>query len=512
MVVDQVCHTPVQAAIAAKVFAGRTRRCGMNSTIEVYDPATAALRAVPPSHGAPEEIVDPAAWLVAMDLPWHEAAYLAGHYAEGKRQAEAVLTRAGGFTFACVRSAHVLGRGVREFTGRLAHYTERIRRGEAVEVHEDALPTVFIHHAELAAVLLWAATGSDFAGPVNACSDGLLDVRGLAATVAASVGREPVYRVVAAGAPASPFSFDRSYAMSNARAKNWVTRSPAPPTGFPAPSLRPSPHPPRSPPPTEEHPTMQHRAIGDSTVSAIGLGAMPLSIEHRPDEGRAIATVHAALDAGVTFIDTADSYHWHAGEAGHNERLIARALARYGGYTSHVLVATKGGRGRPGDGSWTVNGDPATASAPPEPPRSGWASRRSACTSSTNRTRPSPGRNPSAPCTTSSRLAPSAPPGSPTSPPTRSATRTPSSVTRSSPSRTDTRPPSATASPSFACAPRWGWRSPPWSPLGGISRSSLDGPRAAPPRPVRPSNASRPGAASARSRSLSPGCSPAHRS
>ncbi|MYT26143.1 aldo/keto reductase, partial [Streptomyces sp. SID7760] len=103
---------------------------------------------------------------------------------------------------------------------------------------------------------------------------------------------------------------------------------------------------------------MQYRAIGDTTVSAIGLGAMPLSIEHRPDEGRAVATVHAALDAGVTLVDTADSYHWHAGEAGHNERLIARALARYGGDTSHVLVATKGGRGRPGDGSWTVNGDP----------------------------------------------------------------------------------------------------------------------------------------------------------
>ncbi|MET9959922.1 aldo/keto reductase [Streptomyces sp. NPDC006326] len=103
---------------------------------------------------------------------------------------------------------------------------------------------------------------------------------------------------------------------------------------------------------------MHHRTLADTTVSAIGLGAMPLSIEHRPDEGRAIATVHAALDAGVTLIDTADSYHWHAGEAGHNELLIARALAQYGGDTSGVLIATKGGRGRPGDGSWTVNGAP----------------------------------------------------------------------------------------------------------------------------------------------------------
>ncbi|CAL9369316.1 Aldo-keto reductase IolS [Streptomyces sp. enrichment culture] len=95
-----------------------------------------------------------------------------------------------------------------------------------------------------------------------------------------------------------------------------------------------------------------------TAVSAIGLGAMPLSTENRPDETQAIATIHAALDAGVTLIDTADSYHWHAGEAGHNEQLIARAPARYGGDTSDVLVATKGGRGRPGDGSRTVTATP----------------------------------------------------------------------------------------------------------------------------------------------------------
>ncbi|MFB6895482.1 aldo/keto reductase [Streptomyces hydrogenans] len=104
---------------------------------------------------------------------------------------------------------------------------------------------------------------------------------------------------------------------------------------------------------------MRYRTLARTAVGAIGLGAMPLSIEHRPDEKRAVATVHAALDSGVTLIDTADSYHWHAGEAGHNELLVARALARYGGDTSHVLVATKGGRGRPGDGSWTVSAAPA---------------------------------------------------------------------------------------------------------------------------------------------------------
>ncbi|MFG2377685.1 aldo/keto reductase [Streptomyces sp. NPDC048504] len=85
---------------------------------------------------------------------------------------------------------------------------------------------------------------------------------------------------------------------------------------------------------------------------------MPLSLEGRPHEQRALAPVHAALDAGVTLLDTADSYHLPGAEPGHGERLIARALATHGGDTSDVLVTTKGGRGRPADGSWTVTGSP----------------------------------------------------------------------------------------------------------------------------------------------------------
>ena len=94
-------------------------------------------------------------------------------------------------------------------------------------------------------------------------------------------------------------------------------------------------------------------------MSAIGLGGMPMSIEGRPDRERSLATIHAALDAGVTLIDTADAYHLHAGEVGHNESLIAEGLASWGGDVSDVLVATKGGHLRPGDGSWTIDSSPA---------------------------------------------------------------------------------------------------------------------------------------------------------
>lgn len=103
---------------------------------------------------------------------------------------------------------------------------------------------------------------------------------------------------------------------------------------------------------------MQQRKIGIRSVSAIGLGGMPMSIEGRPDETRSIATIHAAVDGGVTLIDTADAYHLHSTDIGHNEDLVARALRSYGDAAADVLVATKGGHLRPGDGSWTLNGRP----------------------------------------------------------------------------------------------------------------------------------------------------------
>jgi aryl-alcohol dehydrogenase-like predicted oxidoreductase len=105
---------------------------------------------------------------------------------------------------------------------------------------------------------------------------------------------------------------------------------------------------------------VQQRSIGDLQVSAIGLGAMPLSVDPAPDVERAEATVHVALDAGVTLIDTADAYTTSdAGYLpGHNEQLVARALASYGGDTSSVLVATKGGHTRAPDGSWHTDGRP----------------------------------------------------------------------------------------------------------------------------------------------------------
>ncbi|HZI97624.1 MAG TPA: aldo/keto reductase [Actinomycetales bacterium] len=103
---------------------------------------------------------------------------------------------------------------------------------------------------------------------------------------------------------------------------------------------------------------MKTRTIGGRDVSAIGLGAMPMSVEGRPEREQSIRTIHAALDAGVTLVDTADAYHARADGLGHNEDVVAEALRTWGGDSSSVLVATKGGHVRPDDGSWALDGTP----------------------------------------------------------------------------------------------------------------------------------------------------------
>ncbi|MDA0635824.1 aldo/keto reductase [Nonomuraea sp. MCN248] len=104
---------------------------------------------------------------------------------------------------------------------------------------------------------------------------------------------------------------------------------------------------------------MQTRTIGSRTVSAIGLGAMPMSVAgHMPDADQSVRTVLAALDAGLTLIDTADAYTPDHDDPGHNERLVARALSLWPGDPGEVLVATKGGHVRTPGGGWDVDGSP----------------------------------------------------------------------------------------------------------------------------------------------------------
>ena len=107
---------------------------------------------------------------------------------------------------------------------------------------------------------------------------------------------------------------------------------------------------------------MKQRTLAGRQVSAIGLGAMPLSMNNDkeyPSFEDAVATVHAALDAGVTLIDTADIYAPDGEEMGHNERIVAEALRTWDGDASSIFVATKGGITHGEGGAKVRDGSPA---------------------------------------------------------------------------------------------------------------------------------------------------------
>jgi aryl-alcohol dehydrogenase-like predicted oxidoreductase len=91
-------------------------------------------------------------------------------------------------------------------------------------------------------------------------------------------------------------------------------------------------------------------------ISVIGFGGMPLSNQGRPPEDVGRKVIHAAIDAGITFIDTADVYCLDDSEIGHNERLIASAL-RERPDRENIRVATKAGLRRP-RGDWTRDASP----------------------------------------------------------------------------------------------------------------------------------------------------------
>ncbi|HEV7207266.1 MAG TPA: aldo/keto reductase [Mycobacteriales bacterium] len=94
------------------------------------------------------------------------------------------------------------------------------------------------------------------------------------------------------------------------------------------------------------------RNLGSLPVSALGLGCMGMSEFYGTgNEQESIATIHAALDAGCTLLDTADMYGPFT-----NERLVGKAIA---GRRAEVVLATKFGNERRPDGSWVgINGSP----------------------------------------------------------------------------------------------------------------------------------------------------------
>ena len=96
---------------------------------------------------------------------------------------------------------------------------------------------------------------------------------------------------------------------------------------------------------------------GGETVPALGQGTWYMG-EQAAKRKQEIAALRLGIELGMTLIDTADVYCLDDSELGHNERLVAAALASWRGRREHVIVATKGGFTRP-HGRWERNGRPA---------------------------------------------------------------------------------------------------------------------------------------------------------
>lgn len=206
LVFDQMCYSPLDAAIAVRTFAGKTARYVMTSTIDVY-------RGVVPSGAALVESDLPVlAQPIDTGYPWHDPARAVESYVAGKVQAEAYLYRDGSLPLVTARLAHVLG-GPDEFTGRLAYYVDTLRQGLALRYANRGARLSFLGTQEAAAFLDWAGA-QDFTGPVNAASGGAMSAQGLFERVAAVLDTPArTQRVADAVAPGQLSPFDASMPM-----------------------------------------------------------------------------------------------------------------------------------------------------------------------------------------------------------------------------------------------------------------------------------------------------------
>jgi len=213
LVFDQMCYSPLDAAIAVRTFAGKVGRYVMTSTIDVY-------RGVRHSGALAEDDLAVLAQPIDTGYPWHDPTLAVQSYVAGKIQAEAYLYRDGSLPLVTARLAHVLG-GPEEFTGRLAWYVDLLRRGAPLPYANAAAKVSFLGTQQAAAFLDWAGS-QDFTGPINAASGGPLSAHDLYGRVARALDAPARFRQVdGASTPGqlSPFDFAQPMVLDTARAE-----------------------------------------------------------------------------------------------------------------------------------------------------------------------------------------------------------------------------------------------------------------------------------------------------
>jgi nucleoside-diphosphate-sugar epimerase len=215
LVIDQMCYSPLDAAIAVRTFAGRVGRYVMTSTIDVY-------RTVSGSTGAHirEADLNILAQPIDTQYPWHDPSLAIQSYVAGKVQAEAYLYRDGSLPLVTARLAHVLG-GPEDFTGRLAWYVDLVRKRAPLRYSNPKAAVSFMEAQEAADFLLWAGM-QEFTGPVNAGSEAPFSAYELHARVAQVLDEPARSRQVTGNArpgELSPFDMPEAQVLDTSRAR-----------------------------------------------------------------------------------------------------------------------------------------------------------------------------------------------------------------------------------------------------------------------------------------------------
>lgn len=154
LVYDNICYTPQEASEAVELFADRTPKYIVISSLSVYPFGGTAKK---------ETEFDPYTY----PIPNPESQKV--DYAEGKRLVEAVLFQQAPFAVAAVRFPIVLGHD--DYTRRLHFHVEHVQGDQPIGIPNPDAQMSFINSDEAASFLLWLGQ-SDLEGPVNACSNG----------------------------------------------------------------------------------------------------------------------------------------------------------------------------------------------------------------------------------------------------------------------------------------------------------------------------------------------------
>lgn len=214
IVYDQLCYSPLDAAIAVRVFAGKVKRYIMASTIEVYR-GLLGSRDTPFAESDLQILAQP----IDTTYPWHDPKLATQSYVAGKLQAEAYLYRDGTLPLVTVRIGHVLA-GPEDFTGRLAHYVDLVRQYAPLRYANAAAASSFMTASIITDFLVWTGA-QNFTGPVNAACDGGLSAFDLylraGMLLDAEVRALPVTHATRPG-ELSPFDYPAPFMMDTSRA------------------------------------------------------------------------------------------------------------------------------------------------------------------------------------------------------------------------------------------------------------------------------------------------------